>query len=204
MASLGQLSEIARAGGHTIHPIPLDVSSNESVTEFAARAVELAGPPSALVNNAGVGLFRDIDAMDPADFDRQIDVTLKGTWYLTRAAVPHMKRLGGGRIVNVTSIAGSVSFARGSAYCAAKAGVEAMSRALVMELRQFGIGVTILAPGSVETGFHRDALPSAHHNDQSWMLLPETIADACIHVLTMPENALVSHYEVRPLKPGKS
>lgn len=193
---------MASEGGE-LHPIDLDVSRPDSVAAFAAAAVERAGPPSILVNNAGAGLFRDVDAMEVADFDRQIDVTLKGPWYMARAAVPHMKRLGGGRIVNISSIAGSVSFARGSAYCAAKAGVNAMSGALMAELRQYGIGVTVVAPGSVETGFHRDALPNAHHHDQSWMLAPETIADAVLHVLTMPENALVSHYEVRPLRPAK-
>jgi NAD(P)-dependent dehydrogenase (short-subunit alcohol dehydrogenase family) len=181
----------------------LDVASHASVAEFAKAAVDLAGPPAILVNNAGTGLFRDIDAMEVADFDRQIDVTLKGTWYLCHAAVPHMKRLGGGRIINISSIAGSVSFARGSAYCAAKAGVDAMSRALLLELRSHGIGVTIIAPGSVETGFHREALPAGHHNDQSWMLAPETVAEACLHVLSLPDSAVVSHYEIRPLNPPR-
>lgn len=202
MEALQQLAEIARGEGGVLHPLPLDVARFDSVEEFSSAAVDLAGPPSILVNNAGTGLFRDMDAMDAADFDRQIDVTLKGPWYMARAAVPHMKRLGGGRIVNVSSIAGSVSFPRGSAYCAAKAGLNAMSAALMAELRQYNIGVTVVAPGSVETGFHRDALPNAHHQDQSWMLAPETIGEAVLHVLTMPENALVSHYEVRPLKPA--
>lgn len=203
LENLNQLREVAAAEGHLIHPIELDVSSHESVARFAASAIELAGPPSILINNAGTGLFRDMEAMEVADFDRQIDVNLKGPWYITHAAVPHMKRLGGGRIVNISSIAGTVSFARGSAYCAAKAGLRAMSEALMLELRQHGIGVTVIAPGSVETGFHRDALPSAHHNDQSWMLTPESIADACLHVLATPDVALVSNYEIRPLKPGK-
>ncbi|MCC5877091.1 MAG: SDR family oxidoreductase [Candidatus Sumerlaeia bacterium] len=201
--SLAQLRDIAATEGHTIHPIELDVASHESVEKFAKHAVDLAGPPSILINNAGTGLFRDLDAMEISDFDRQIDVNLKGPWYLARAAVPHMKRLGGGRIINISSIAGTVSFQRGSAYCASKAGLHAMSEALMLELRQHGIGVTVIAPGSVETGFHRDALPSAHHNDQSWMLTPETIADACLHILTTPDIALVSKYEIRPLKPGK-
>src|SRR5690606_18082576 len=98
-------------------------------------------------------------------------------------------------------IAGTHAFKRGTAYCAAKAGLNAMSEAMMLELREFGIRVTSIAPGSVQTGFHAQALPAANQKDQSWMIAPETIGDACVHVLTLPENAMVSHYEIRPAQP---
>lgn len=171
--------------------------------EFARRAVEAAGPPSILINNAGIGLFKDVDQMDPADFDRQIDTTLKGPWYMIRAAVPEMKLLDGGHIINISSIAGRVGFKRGSAYCAAKAGVNLMSDCLMQELREDGIKVTVLAPGSVDSRFHQEALPAAHQKDNSWMLTPEEIADAVLHLLCQPGNVLTNYYEVRPREVGK-
>lgn len=201
--ALRQLQTVLGASGGIVHGVALDVSSLESVDAFAAQAMELAGPPSILVNNAGSGLFKDMTEMTPADFDRQIDVDLKGPWYLSRAAVPHMKKFGEGRIVNIGSVAGLHAFKRGTAYCAAKAGLDAMSEAMMLELREFGIHVTLIAPGSVHTAFHQQALPAAHHGDQSWMLTPEDIAAACLHVLTSPPAALISRYEIRPLKPVK-
>lgn len=182
--------------------MPLDVSQPESIAAFEAAAVELAGPPNLLINNAGVGVFRDIEAMDPATFEQQIAVGLRGPWYMMRAAVPHMKRFGSGHIVNVTSIAGRVGFKRGSAYCAAKAGLNMMSEALMLELREFGIKVTVVAPGSVDTGFHRIALPNQNQRNTDWMLEPETVADAIVHLVTMPPGALPSYYEIRPLETG--
>ncbi len=201
--SLRQAAEVIASAGGKAHAVALDVASWASAEAFAARALELAGPPAILVNNAGLGIFREVDAMAVEDFDRQIDINLKGPWYMARLAIPHMKRLGGGDIVNIGSIAGTAAFKRGSAYCAAKAGLRAMTEALMHDLREHSIRTTLIAPGSVETGFHRVALPSGHHNDQSWMLEPETIAEAVLHALSAPAGTLVSSYEIRPLGTGK-
>lgn len=203
IAELQQLSTVMKSEDKIVHPLELDVASRDSVDAFAEKALEIAGPPSIVVNSAGLGIWKDIDQLEPEDFDRQIDVNLKGSWYVARAAVPHLKRLGNGHIINISSIAGRVAFRRGTGYCASKAGVNAMSEALVHELRDFGIRVTTIAPGSVETGFHAQALSSAHHGDMDWMLEPDTIAKAVLHVLSLPDEALVNYYEVRPLKPAK-
>lgn len=199
--ALEQLKDSLHSEGLAIHALPLDVSDPHRVTDFASRALELAGPVSILINNAGVGLFRDFLEMEPGDFDRQIDVNLKGPWYMARAAAPQMRLLGEGDILNVSSIAGDHAFKRGSAYCPAKAGLNALGEVLMMELRDLGIRVTTIAPGSVQTRFHREALPAANPRDDSWMLDPEDVAEAVMHVLHSPRRVLVSHYEVRPLKP---
>lgn len=198
-----QTAEILRAEGLSAHAEHLDVTNKESIAAFVEKAVKVAGPPSILVNNAGGGLFKDMTEMPIEEFDRQIDVNLKAPWYMARAAAPHMKRFGQGHIINISSIAGEHSFKRGTAYCATKAGLNAMSEAMMLELREFNIRVTVIAPGSVQTGFHAEALPAANLKDQSWMIDPETIGAACLHVLTLPENATVSHYEIRPTQPVK-
>ncbi|MBI1289668.1 SDR family NAD(P)-dependent oxidoreductase [bacterium] len=201
---LAQLVESLRAEGHAAHAFPLDVASADSVRDFAQRSLDLLGPVSILVNNAGMGLFRDFLEMSFEEFDRQIDVNLKGTWYMSRTAAPQMAILGSGSIINVSSIAGEHAFKRGSAYCPAKAGVNALSEVLMMELRDRGIRVSTIAPGSVQTRFHREALPAANQRDESWMLQPEDVAAAVLHLLAAPEHALISHYEVRPAIVGRS
>lgn len=198
-----QVVAVLAAEGITAHALPLDVASREAINGFAESAIALAGPPQILVNNAGLGVFKDMEILDPDDFDAQIDVNLRGPWHMAKAALPQMKRGGGGHIINISSIAGRVPFRRGTAYCGAKAGLNSMSEAMMLELHEHGIRVTVIAPGSVSTRFHQQALPGAHHGDQGWMLEPETIAEACLHVLTAPEAALINYYEVRPLRPVK-
>ncbi len=199
-----QIVEVIKSDKGEAECFQLDVANRESVKEFSASAVKAFGAPDILINNAGYGLFKEIDRLDEEEFDQQVDVTLKGTWYTTKSAVPHMKKQGYGRIINISSIAGKVSFARGSAYCAAKAGLNAMSEALMLELREFGISVSVLAPGSIQTSFHQQALPQANFKDNNWMLLPENVAESCIHILKQPDGVLVNYYETRPLTTGKS
>lgn len=197
--ALRQLSEAATVDSATIHALPLDVSSFSACEEFAAKAEELAGPPTYLINNAGYGLFQDLDVMSPEEFSRQIDVNLKGPWHMIKLAAPGMKNLGRGTIINVSSIAGRSPFQRGAAYNAGKAGLNLMSEALMMELRDSNIRVAVVAPGSVDTQFHGDALPRAHPKDQDWMLEPEHIADSIVHIIQLPDKALTNYYEIRPL-----
>jgi NAD(P)-dependent dehydrogenase (short-subunit alcohol dehydrogenase family) len=202
-AQLDQLAEVARGEGLTLHPHTLDVTDAASVEAFAARAVELAGPPNIVVNNAGWALFREADRLDIADFDRMIAINLRGPWLVARAAIAPMRRIGGGRIINVGSIAGRVPFARGTGYCAAKAGLHALSEALMLELRADGIAVTVVAPGSIDTGFHREALPAAHAADQSWMLDPTVLAREIRRLTELPADVLPNYYEIRPLNPPR-
>jgi len=200
---LEQFAAILRGRGHKCHAFALDVSSPASIREFSARAVEAHGPPSILVNNAGIGKFTDIEVMSDEDFEQQIAVNLRGPWYMMREVVPHLKRAGAGSIINIGSIAGTVSFRRGSAYCAAKAGLRAMSDAIFQEVRDSGVRVTLLSLGSVDTGFHALAMPAGHHADQTWMLEPDAVADAVLHVLASPPSTVVSQCELRPLYVGK-
>ena len=201
--ALNQLVEILKAEELEAHAIPVDVGDNASVEQFALKAIDLAGPPHILVNNAGVAIRKEFLHMDPADFDSQIDVTLKGPWYMAKAAAPAMQQLGGGFSVNISSIAGRHPFKRGTGYCAAKAGLNSFSEALMLELRDFGIKVFTIAPGSVDTSFHQTALPQQNPKDNSWMLDPETIAESVLHLITQPPNALTNYYEIRPMKKGK-
>ena len=106
-----------------------------------------------LVNNAGVGIFADVADMTPAQWSEVIDTNLTGVFNACHAALPHLRRRGGGFIINISSLAGKNPFADGAAYCASKAGLNAFSEALMQEVRYDNIRVSYVMPGSVATGF---------------------------------------------------
>ncbi|MBI5155130.1 SDR family oxidoreductase, partial [Candidatus Poribacteria bacterium] len=192
--------EILTSSGRLASAFELDVSSRESCHEFARRAHQTAGPPDILVNNAGMGIFRPVHLFQDEEFERQFRVNVFGTYYMTREAVPFMRENGSGHIVNISSLAGESSARMGTGYFAAKHAIHGFTRSLMEELRDWGIKVTLVCPGSVDTRFHFDSHPGSHEKDQSWMLMPEDIAASVLHVLTLPESALVSKIDVRPAK----
>jgi len=106
-----------------------------------------------LVNNAGVGRFVEVADMTPDDWHAVIDTNLTGVFYCCREALPHLRRRGGGWIVNLSSLAGRNAFPKAAAYCASKAGLNAFSEALMQEVRYDNIRVSYVMPGSVDTAF---------------------------------------------------
>jgi NAD(P)-dependent dehydrogenase (short-subunit alcohol dehydrogenase family) len=152
-----------------------------------------------VVNNAGVGVFADVADMQPAQWDEVIDTNLTGVFHVCHAAIPHLRRRGGGFIVNISSLAGKNSFATAAAYCASKAGLNAFSEALMQEVRYDNIRVSYVMPGSVATGFSSgDAAKGA-----DWKISADDVADVVIDLLRHPARSLPSRVELRPSKPRK-
>jgi NAD(P)-dependent dehydrogenase (short-subunit alcohol dehydrogenase family) len=201
--NLEMLETVALAihqGDGKAHALALDVSDPESCRIFAAAALELAGPPDVLVNNAGVGIFRPVDEFRPDEFERQFRVNVFGPYYMTREVVPHMKLQGSGHIVNVSSLAGESEAKMASGYFATKHALNGFTKCVLQDVREHGIRVTLLCPGSVDTRFHQDSHPGSHSKDQTWMVTPEQVARTLVHVLKMPEEALVSRIDIRPAR----
>lgn len=134
-------------------PIECDVTDEESVTSAVRQAHSALGPVEILVNNAGFGIPAPVDAIDADELVGLFDVNVFGVHRVIRAALPDMKRLGRGRIVNVSSAAGRIVTPNLGAYCASKFALEALSDALRMELRPAGIKVAIVEPGPIATSF---------------------------------------------------
>jgi len=150
---LAELERQIRAFDGRAMPIPLDVTDAASVAEL--------GPISILVNNAGVAVDAPVLDLAEADWDRVIDTNLKGAWLMARETARHMARLGhGGAIVNIASILGLTAVGRVASYCAAKAGLVNLTRALAAELARHAIRVNALAPGYIETDMNRTYLAS--------------------------------------------
>lgn len=131
----------------------LDVTDVASAQEFISATVREFGRLDILVNAAGITCEQTILDHDDALWQRVIDVNLTGTFYCTKAALPHMIKNSWGRIVNISSTAGNVGGARNGAYCASKAGVLGLTRALALEVGEHNITVNAICPAWVSTGF---------------------------------------------------
>jgi short-subunit dehydrogenase len=158
---------------------------------------------SILINNAGFGYFKPVDEMEPEQWLAQIHINLSAQFFCTRVVVPGMKTKGIGHIVNLSSVAGKTGASWGSAYSASKFGVAGFSESLMQELREYGIKVSVIYPGSTATHFF-DEVPgiSVHEN----MLRAEDITHSLMHLLDTHPNNLISELVIRPLisKPPKT
>jgi 3-oxoacyl-[acyl-carrier protein] reductase len=164
---------------------------------FDAAATRFGGI-DILVNNAGVGVFAPVANMSVEQWHDVIDTNLTGVFYCSRAALPHMRRRGGGWIVSISSLSGTNPFANGGAYCASKAALNAFSESLMQEVRHDGIRVATVAPGSVNTSF------GGHDTAGSdWKLSPDDVAEVVVDLLAHPARSLPSRVEIRPARPPK-
>jgi NAD(P)-dependent dehydrogenase (short-subunit alcohol dehydrogenase family) len=170
----------------------------------AGRAVQATidqlGGLDVLVNNAGIGLFKNTADMSPSEWQSVIETNLTGVFHYCHAAIPQLRRRGGGWIINISSLAGKNPFSGGAAYCASKAGLNAFSEALMQEVRFDNIRVTYVMPGSVATGFGGRGEP----DKAEWKIQPEDVGQIVLDLLLMPPRSLPSRVELRPSKPQKS
>lgn len=133
--------------------VPLDVTDAADARRFIAGTAEELGRVDILVNAAGMTCEQTIAEHDDALWLRVVDVNLNGTYYCTKAALPHMIRNRWGRIINISSTAGNVGGPRNGAYCAAKAGVLGLTRALALEVGEHNVTVNAICPAWVSTAF---------------------------------------------------
>lgn len=175
-----------------------DVRSEEQVERLFEALDRAAGGLDVLVNNAGIGLFGAVEDTAPADWRAVIETNLNGPFYCSRLAVPRMKRRGGGYIVNVSSLAGKNPFPGGAAYNASKFGLNGFGEALMLEVRDQGVRVSTIMPGSVATGFGSGAAEK-----EDWALRPEDVAEVVLDLLRSPARAIFSRVEMRPSRPPR-
>jgi len=131
----------------------LDVTDDSDIDRVVNRILDEEGVISCLVNNAGYGQFGPIEDVPMEKVEQQYEVNVYGPHRLIKAVLPHMRREEDGTIINVSSVAGRVSFPGGGVYCGSKAAIESMSDALRAEVDPFGIDIVVIEPGPVKTAF---------------------------------------------------
>lgn len=145
-----------RQAGHMAHFIATDVAATQSVDALVAETVRLLGPPSILVNNAGINVFDDPLKLSDAEWERCFSVDLLGVWYCCRAVLPHMLAAGRGSIVNIASVHAFQIIPHTFPYPVAKHGLLGLTRALAVEYAHRGVRVNAIAPGYVLTQINLD------------------------------------------------
>lgn len=146
----GLLEEIARELGAPAVPVPTDVTESFQVESLIRVAVERFGRVDVVVTSAGVGHWRPLEELDEETWDETIDVNLKGTYLVARAALPHL-RASKGYLVTISSVSGTVGQAGGTAYNASKWGVRGFTQSFLREAREDGVRATAVCPGVVAT-----------------------------------------------------
>jgi NAD(P)-dependent dehydrogenase (short-subunit alcohol dehydrogenase family) len=193
----GDLTQAARALGARVLTVRADVRDPAAAQTLVDETVRRFGGLDVLVNNAGVGRFGNVADMSVEAWREILDTNLSGVFYCTRAALPEMRRRGGGFVVNISSLAGKNAFAGGAAYCASKAGLNHFSEALMQEVRHDNIRVSYVMPGSVATGF------GGHGGGDDWKLAPEDVARVVVDLIDHDPRSLPSRVELRPSRPPR-
>ena len=184
--------------GCRVLAIPADVRNYSDVTAAFARIESQLGGLDILVNNAGVGVFRSVAETTVDEWQRVIDTNLSGVFYCCHAALPLMRKRGGGWIINISSLASKNPFVNGAAYCASKSALNAFSEALMQEVRYDGVRVAYVLPGSVNTGFG-----GLSNTKSEWALMPDDVAAVITDLIAHPTRSLPSRVEIRPAQPPK-
>jgi len=175
-----------------------DVRRPEQVAALFAAVDRDLGGVDVLVNNAGIGRFAPVAEMSLEEWHAVIETNVNGVFYCTREAIPRMKKRGGGYIINMSSLAGRNAFPSAAAYCASKHAVNGFSEVLFQEVREDGIRVTYLMPGSVATEFGRGAQAK-----MEWALQPADVGEMVVDLLRTHPRAMHSRIEMRPSRPKK-
>ncbi|SOE98263.1 NADP-dependent 3-hydroxy acid dehydrogenase YdfG [Burkholderia sp. OK233] len=164
----GALDELKKQYGDRLHVLTLNVTDIRAVHSNIAAAFEAMGRIDVVVNNAGYGLFGAAEEVTDEQIDRQIATNLTGSIQVIRAALPHLRRQGGGRIVQVSSEGGQIAYPNFSLYHATKWGIEGFVESAAKEVGPFGIDFVIVEPGPTSTQFGAGldhAVPMPEYDD---------------------------------------
>ncbi len=184
----------------------LDVTKREECTNLANSAIDKYGRIDVLINNAGLMPLSFVKNLKIDEWDRMVDVNIKGVLYSTASVIPHMLANKSGHIVNISSIAGRLVFPAGSVYCATKHAVTAFSEGLRQELSQrSNIRVTCIEPGVVATELNNTITDSSLQGflesvKKMEPLQAQDIANAILFAIDSPNHMNVNEIMIRPVQ----
>ncbi len=186
-----------------VEAIELDVRKKEDVASCISNLPEKWKQIDVLVNNAGLAAGLDLLKEGKIDnWEKMIDTNVKGLLYVSRAIIPIMVERKKGHIINISSIAGKEVYPRGNVYCATKHSVEALTKAMRMELVRYGVKVTSIAPGMVETEFSIVRLGDKEKADAVYKgfepLVAKDIAETVEFVVNRPPHVNINDILIMP------
>ncbi|MGI6456237.1 MAG: SDR family NAD(P)-dependent oxidoreductase [bacterium] len=197
---LQELQKELTTQGCTCAVEEVDLRNVESTSNAVKVLIRKLGGVDALINNAGVVIRKNIFDLSLEEWHTMMETNINGVYYATRAVLPYLKEQRKGVIINISSISGKVPLAGGSAYAASKYAVTGFSQSLFQEVRDSGIKVATIYPGSVDSESHRHD----PNEDHSWKVRPEDVGYACRQILTTSDPTCISELEIRPLaRPSK-
>lgn len=182
-------------GGEVIG-LESDVRNLAAETKNIQTVVSQWGQIDAVIANAGVGHFESIMNMTSEQWNETIDINLTGVFNTTKASLPALME-SKGYLITIASLAGTNFFAKGAAYNASKFGLVGFTQAVMLDVRDKGVKVTTIMPGSVATHFNGHTPNEA----DSWKIQPEDIGQLTVDLLKMDSRALPSKIEIRPSFP---
>lgn len=202
---LANLKAELQTTSNEIITLHFDVRNEKDVNEqFESLPTSVKNRIAILVNNAGLAVGRGpIDTGETDDWERMIDTNVKGLLYVSKAVIPFLKQNQGGHIVNLGSIAGKEVYPGGNVYCASKHAVDALSRAMRIDLVDYNIKVTNIAPGAAETEFSIVRFKGNEATAKSVYdgfdpLVAVDIADAILYVCTRPKHVTINDMVIMP------
>lgn len=190
--ALAEVSMEATALGASCRSIVLDLRDAGAIDRALGGLA-----PDVLVNNAGLAVMKPFLQLTPDEWHAQVDVNVNALFHVTRAVLPAMVARGSGHVITIGSLAGRNTFVGGSCYAGTKHFVMGFAESLMLEVRDAGVKVSVVMPGSVDT----DLFPEG--TDRSWMLEPRDVAEVVAHMVHTPPHALQGRVEVRPLSPKR-
>ncbi|HTY83917.1 MAG TPA: SDR family NAD(P)-dependent oxidoreductase [Silvibacterium sp.] len=186
--------EIEASGGQA-ESHPLDLLDGSAITSLADGIRQRHGRCDILVNNAGVGFIgKPLHETTPDNWDVMLGTNLRAPYLMIRALAPLMIAAGRGHIINISSLAGHNPLKNGAGYAASKWGLNGLTYSVAEELRDYGIRVSAVAPGSVNTDFGHGA------KDGNWKIQPADIANIIAMLVTQSPQSFVSEVLVRPAR----
>ncbi|MEO6758372.1 MAG: SDR family oxidoreductase [Saprospiraceae bacterium] len=187
--------EIDQTGGKAM-ALAVDIRDEAQVIAVMQKVIHQFGRIDVLINNAGIGIFKPVDDFSSDDWDQVMDVNVKGSFLLSKAALPHMKAAGQGHIIGIASDVSKRTFAHGGLYTASKYAQHAFFESLRREVRALGIKVSVVYPGLVDTYFHEG---DPGQPERAQYLTPQDIAAAVSYILQAPPHVLVDELMIHPM-----
>ena len=188
-------SKIIQSGGKAIY-FPVDITNSKEVKQKLEPFLDRLKSVDVLINNAGCGVFNFMEDISLDDYDRVMNLNVRGSFLLTNLVTRKMKTQKKGHVIAIASDVSKRTFAHGSVYTASKYAQDALFSSLRKEVRSFGVKVSIVYPGLIDTDFHPVKEPEAV--TQLW-LTPEQVADAVLFIAQAPDQVVIDELMIHPL-----